>query len=253
MYAEERQQHILDRARAAGRVDVNSLAETLDVTPETVRRDLTILERHGVLRRVHGGAIPVERLGFEPGVETRTERYVAEKERIAKAALPHLPDEGTILLDAGTTTLRLAELIPRDHELTIVTNSQPNATMVAQHPGLSLYLLGGRVRGRTLAAVGAWVTDALSDVFVDVAFIGTNGLSVERGLTTPDQSEAAAKRAMITAARRSVVLTDHTKIGVDHFSRFAELSDIAAVITDDGLDPETAAEIEALGPEVVLA
>ena len=253
MYAEERQQHILDRARAAGRVDVNSLAEALDVTPETVRRDLTILERHGVLRRVHGGAIPVERLGFEPGVETRTERYVAEKERIAKAALPHLPDEGTILLDAGTTTLRLAELIPRDHELTIVTNSLPIATMVAQHPGLSLYLLGGRVRGRTLAAVGAWVTDALSDVFVDVAFIGTNGLSVERGLTTPDQSEAAAKRAMITAARRSVVLTDHTKIGVDHFSRFAELSDIAAVITDDGLDPETAAEIEALGPEVVLA
>ena len=253
MYAEERQQHILDRARAAGRVDVNSLAEALDVTPETVRRDLTILERHGVLRRVHGGAIPVERLGFEPGVETRTERYVAEKERIAKAALPHLPDEGTILLDAGTTTLRLAELIPRDHELTIVTNSLPIATMVAQHPSLSLYLLGGRVRGRTLAAVGAWVTDALSDVFVDVAFIGTNGLSVERGLTTPDQSEAAAKRAMITAARRSVVLTDHTKIGVDHFSRFADLTDIAAVITDNGLDPETAAEIEALGPEVVLA
>ena len=253
MYAEERQQHILDRARAAGRVDVNSLAEALDVTPETVRRDLTILERHGVLRRVHGGAIPVERLGFEPGVETRTERYVAEKERIAKAALPHLPDEGTILLDAGTTTLRLAELIPRDHELTIVTNSLPIATMVAQHPSLSLYLLGGRVRGRTLAAVGAWVTDALSDVFVDVAFMGTNGLSVERGLTTPDQSEAAAKRAMITAARRSVVLTDHTKIGVDHFSRFADLTDIAALITDDGLDPETAAEIEALGPEVVLA
>src|SRR5664279_5247356 len=134
MYAEERQQHILDRARAAGRVDVNSLAETLDVTPETVRRDLTILDRHGVLRRVHGGAIPVERLGFEPGVETRTERNVAEKERIAKAALPHLPDEGTILLDAGTTTLRLAELIPHDHELTIVTNSLPIATMVAQHP-----------------------------------------------------------------------------------------------------------------------
>ena len=253
MYAEERQQHILDSARAAGRVDVNSLAEALDVTPETVRRDLTILERHGVLRRVHGGAIPVERLGLEPGVETRAERYVAEKERIAKAALSHLPDEGTILLDAGTTTMRLAERLPQDRELTIVTNSLGIAAQVAQHPNLSLYLLGGRVRGRTLAAVGAWVTDALRDIFVDVAFIGTNGLSVERGLTTPDQSEAAAKRAMIRASRRSVVLTDHTKIGVDHFSRFADLTEIAAVITDSGLDPETAAEIEALGPEVVLA
>jgi DeoR family transcriptional regulator, fructose operon transcriptional repressor len=253
MYAEERQQHILERARAAGRVEVNALADALDVTPETVRRDLTILERHGVLRRVHGGAIPVERLGFEPGVETRSERFVAEKERIAKAALAHLPDEGTVLLDAGTTTLRLAEQLPRDRELTIVTNSLGIAALVAQHPNLSLYLLGGRVRGRTLAAVGSWVTSALSGVFVDVAFMGTNGLSVERGLTTPDQSEAAAKRAMIGAARRSVVLADHTKIGVDHFSHFADLSDIAALITDNGLDPETAAEIEARGPEVVLA
>ena len=107
---------------------------------------------------VHGGAIPVERLGFEPGVETRSERFVAEKERIAKAALAHLPDEGTVLLDAGTTTLRLAERLPRDRELTIVTNSLAIATLVAQHPNLSLYLLGGRVRGRTLAAVGSWVT-----------------------------------------------------------------------------------------------
>jgi len=253
MYAEERQQHILERARAAGRVEVNALSDALDVTPETVRRDLTILERHGVLRRVHGGAIPVERLGFEPGIEMRSERFVAEKERIAKAALSHLPDEGTVLLDAGTTTLRLAEVLPRDRELTIVTNSLGIAALVAQHPNLSLYLLGGRVRGRTLAAVGSWVTSALSGVFVDVAFMGTNGLSVERGLTTPDQSEAAAKRAMISAARRSVVLADHTKIGVDHFSRFADLSEIAALITDNGLDPETVAEIEALGPEVVLA
>jgi DeoR family fructose operon transcriptional repressor len=253
MYAEERQQHILERARAAGRVEVNALADALDVTPETVRRDLTILERHGVLRRVHGGAIPVERLGFEPGIETRSERFVAEKERIAKAALAQLPVEGTVLLDAGTTTLRLAELLPVDRELTIVTNSLGIAALVAQHPNLSLYLLGGRVRGRTLAAVGSWVTSALSGVFVDVAFMGTNGLSVEHGLTTPDPSEAAAKRAMISAARRSVVLTDHTKVGVDHFSRFADLSEIAAVITDNGLDPETVAEIEAFGPEVVLA
>src|ERR1035438_1119892 len=139
MYAEERQQHILDRARAAGRVEVNTLAEALDVTPETVRRDLTILERYGVLRRVHGGAIPVERLGFEPGVETRAERFVAEEERIAKAALAHLPDEGTVLLDAGTSTMRLAERLPRDHELTIVTNSLGLATVIAQHPNLSLY------------------------------------------------------------------------------------------------------------------
>ncbi|HEX8970549.1 DeoR/GlpR family DNA-binding transcription regulator [Oryzihumus sp.] len=253
MYAEERQQHILETARTDGRVEVTALAERLDVTPETVRRDLTALERRGLLRRVHGGAIPVERLGFEPAVATREERLVTEKERIAKAALAELPDEGTILIDAGTTTGRLAELLPRDRELTVVTNSLTVAGQVATQANLSLYLLGGRVRGRTLACVGEWAERALADVFVDVAFVGTNGLSRERGLTTPDQSEAAVKRAMISAARRAVVLTDHSKVGIDHFALVSPLAEIDTIITDSGLDAETAAELEGEGPEVIRA
>lgn len=253
MYAEERQQHILETARTDGRVEVTALAERLDVTPETVRRDLTALERRGLLRRVHGGAIPVERLGFEPAVATREERLVTEKERIAKAALAELPDEGTILIDAGTTTGRLAELLPRDRELTVVTNSLTVAGQVATQSNLSLYLLGGRVRGRTLACVGEWAERALADVFVDVAFVGTNGLSRERGLTTPDQSEAAVKRAMIASARRAVVLTDHSKVGIDHFALVSPLAEIDTIITDSGLDAETAAELEGEGPEVIRA
>lgn len=253
MYAEERQQHILETARTDGRVEVTALAERLDVTPETVRRDLTALERRGLLRRVHGGAIPVERLGFEPAVATREERLVTEKERIAKAALAELPDEGTILIDAGTTTGRLAELLPRDRELTVVTNSLTVAGQVATQANLSLYLLGGRVRGRTLACVGEWAERALADIFVDVAFVGTNGLSRERGLTTPDQSEAAVKRAMIASARRAVVLTDHSKVGIDHFALVSPLAEIDTIITDSGLDAETAAELEGEGPEVIRA
>jgi DeoR family fructose operon transcriptional repressor len=107
MYAEERQQEILRRARAEGRVDVVGLAEALGVTSETIRRDLTVLERAGVLRRVHGGAIPIERLGFEPAVAARDTVMTAEKERIAKAAVPDLPEGAPIILDAGTTTGRL--------------------------------------------------------------------------------------------------------------------------------------------------
>jgi DeoR family fructose operon transcriptional repressor len=251
MYAPERQQQIVDIARADGRVEVNALAELLGVTPETVRRDLTTLERHGLLRRVHGGAIPVEKLGFEPRLDERQERYTAEKERIAKTAVDELPNEGVILLDAGSTTQLLAENLPRDRELTVVTNSIAVATVVAKRDNLSLYLLGGRVRGRTLAAVGEWATHALGGIHVDVAFIGTNGLSVRRGLTTPDQDEAMVKRAMVTAARRVVVLCDHTKIGTDHFAQFAPLDAVDTVITDIGLDAETAADIEAAGTTVV--
>jgi len=251
MYAPERQQQIVDVARADGRVEVNALAELLGVTPETVRRDLTTLERHGLLRRVHGGAIAVEKLGFEPRLDERQERYTAEKERIAKTAVDELPVEGVILLDAGSTTQLLAENLPRDRELTVVTNSIAVATVVAKRDNLSLYLLGGRVRGRTLAAVGEWATHALAGIHVDVAFVGTNGLSVRRGLTTPDQDEAMVKRAMVTAARRVVVLCDHTKIGTDHFAQFAPLDAVDTVITDIGLDAETAADIEAAGTTVV--
>src|SRR4051812_50111703 len=118
MYAEERQRHIAAAPRAAGRVDVAELSAELKVTAETIRRDLTVLERHGLLRRVHGGAIPVERLGFEPAVAARDTVLVAEKERIAKAALSELPSEGAVLFDAGTTTGRLAEVLPADRELT---------------------------------------------------------------------------------------------------------------------------------------
>jgi DeoR family transcriptional regulator, fructose operon transcriptional repressor len=253
MYGPERQQRILQEARNEGRVEVAGLAATLDVTSETIRRDLTALERQGLLRRVHGGAIPLDRLGFEPGLATRDAVMTVEKERIAKAALEELPPEGAILLDAGTTTARLADALPGDRDLTIVTNSLPIAMKLSSRPNLTLLFLGGRVRGRTLAAVDVWAMRALEETFVDVAFVGTNGFSVERGLTTPDSTEAAVKRAMISAARRSVVLADHTKFGNDALMRFGSLEDLATLITDTGLDAELIGGIESTGVRVVRA
>ena len=253
MYAEERQLWIVERARASGRVEVAALAEELRVTTETVRRDLTTLERHALLRRVHGGAIPIERLGFEPALAARDSVLTAEKERIARLALAELPEEGSILLDAGTTTARLADALPTDRELVVLTNALPIAMSLSVRPNITVLMLGGRVRGRTQAAVDAWALQALADSYVDVAFIGTNGISPDRGLTTPDTTESAVKRAMIRAARRTVVLADHTKVGQDHLSRFAALDEIDTLITDSGLDAKVADELRALGPKVLLA
>lgn len=253
MYAEERHQLIVDEARRAGRVDVGGLADRFEVTSETIRRDLTVLERHGVLRRVHGGAIPVDRLGFEPALAVRDSAQRAEKERIAKAALAEVPAEGVILLDAGTTTARLAESLSPGGELTVVTNSLPIAVALAQRPGFSVLMVGGRIRGKTMAAVDVWALSSLRETVVDVAFMGANGISVSHGLTTPDQSEAAVKAAMIGAARRTVVLADHTKVGNDCFARFGEVSDPDVLITDDGLDDDAADELSAAGLRVVRA
>ncbi|GIM87391.1 DeoR/GlpR family DNA-binding transcription regulator [Salinispora arenicola] len=253
MYAEERQQEIVRLARSNGRVDVATLAGTLQVTTETIRRDLTVLERAGVLRRVHGGAIPAERLGFEPALATRDSVLIHEKERIAAMALAEVPSEGSIILDAGSTTARLAEALPTDRELTVVVNSPVIATLLGSRPNLNVLLLGGRLRARTLATVEDWALRAIADLYVDVAFLGTNGCSVRRGLTTPDPAEASVKRAMIAAARRAVLLADHTKFGNDHFARFGSLTDLDLIVTDSDVEDRLAVEMESAGVRVVQA
>ncbi|HZE37968.1 MAG TPA: DeoR/GlpR family DNA-binding transcription regulator [Stackebrandtia sp.] len=247
MYAEERQQEIVRLARTEGRVEVTQLAETLNVTAETVRRDLTTLERAGVIRRVHGGAIPIERIGFERAVTDRDTVLTEEKERIAKSALAEIPEDGAVILDAGTTTARMAQLMPTDRELTVVVNSPVLATVLSVKENLTVLLLGGRVRGKTLATVDEWALRCLSELYVDVAFMGTNGITVEHGLTTPHQAEATVKRAMIRSARRVVLLADHTKVGHDHMARFGELSDVDLMITDAEVDADLAAELEVAG------
>ena len=253
MYAEERQAAIVTRARAAGRVEVAELADVFDVTPETVRRDLTALERAGLLRRVHGGAIVVDLFGFEPALAVRESVQTSEKSHIADAALAFLPEEGAIALDAGSSTFRLAEILPADRELTVVTNSLPIASLLASRKELTVHLVGGRVRGRTQATVDNAALEYLRTVFVDVAFLGTNGFSLGRGLTTPDSAEAAVKSAFVASARRSVLLADHTKFGTDHFAHFADLAAIDVIVSDSDLPDEAAAELEAAGPQVVRA
>ncbi|GGU86707.1 DeoR family transcriptional regulator [Streptomyces albospinus] len=256
MYAPERQQEILRLARESGRVDVLSLAEEFQVTAETVRRDLKALDRAGLVRRVHGGAIPAGRLDFEPDLAERDAVAADEKQRIARAALAELPGgegPGSVILDAGTTAARLAAEIPLEAELTVVTHGLPVAARLADHPGLTLHLVGGRIRHRTRAAVDDWALRAYREINADVLFLATNGFSLDGGLTTPDLAEAAVKRALIAAARRVVLLADSAKFGQQHFARFGELSDVDVLITDTGLRPEDALAIERAGTEVVRA
>jgi DeoR family transcriptional regulator, fructose operon transcriptional repressor len=136
-----------------------------------------------------------------------------------------------------------------------VTNALPIALALSARANVTVLIVGGRVRGRTLVAVDGWAIRLLHDTYVDVdvGFVGADGVSVERGLTTPDTAEAAVKRAMIAAARRTVVLADHTNVGNDQSARFADLDAVDVVITDSGLDETTAGQLGAAGPRVVRA
>ena len=255
MYAEERQQAMARLVGEHGRLSVAAIADRFGVTTETVRRDLSTLERIGLVRRVHGGAVPASSLAvIESGLGERDQANTAEKELIAKAALDELPPSGgTVLIDAGSTTVRFASLLPRDHRLVVLTHAVPIAARLAGLPHIDLHLLPGRVRTTTQAAVGSDTVRALEQLRVDVAFLGTNGITVEHGLSTPDHDEAAAKRAMVHAARRSVCLADSSKIGTETAIRFADLEEIDVVVTDSGTPPDARGALEEVGVEVVVA
>lgn len=255
MYAEERQQAIAQQVSRIGRLSVNELADQYDVTTETVRRDLSTLEKMGLVRRVHGGVVPADTLAvIESGLGERDAANIAEKDRIAQLALTLLPPSGaTILLDAGSTTSRLAAALPRSHPLTVVTHAVPIAAWLATLPQIELHLLPGRVRTTTQAAVGPETVEALGRLRADLVFLGTNGISVEHGLSTPDREEAAAKRAMVRSARRVVVLADADKVMVESAIRFAGLDEVDVLVTDSRIRPSDRSAFNRSGVEVLVA
>lgn len=255
MYAVERQQAIAELVAQRGRLSVNELADRYGVTTETVRRDLDVLERASLLKRVHGGAVRADSVtAFELALGDRAREHTGEKDLIAKAAVAFLPPaNGAVILDAGSSTSALASMLPNDRPLTLLTNSIPIAARVAGSKNVALHILPGLVRPTTQAAVGDEVIAALSALRADVAFMGANGISLGHGLSTPDASEAAAKRAMIASAHRVVVLADSSKFGVETTVRFAALADVDVIVTDAGAPPEEVAALRDLGIEVVLA
>lgn len=251
----ERRRYLLARARADGRVGVTGAAEELLVSVETVRRDLKVLEAHGLVRREYGVAYPVESAGFETDLASRESEAAGgglpEKRRIAAEAVLHIDDAETIFIDEGYLPQLLARQLPTETALTVVTASLPVASMLAVRPSCSVIMLGGRVRGRTLAAVDHWATSMLSDFVIDLAFLGANGISRAHGLTTPDPAVAAVKSAAVRASRRRIFIGAHVKFSAVSFARFAEVSDFEALITDTGLSLSEAHRYTQLGPTVV--
>jgi len=262
MYAMERQEHILTTLAQTGRVSVAGLADELNVTAETIRRDLDVLERGGHVRRVHGGAVSASRASLaETTVIERTGRRTEAKRAIARAALALVPPTftGSIVLDAGTTTGALAEALATWQPdagvppLTVYTNSVPIAALLHGNPNLVVRIIGGTVRGITSAAVGPTAIAQLADIRPDIAFIGTNGLSAEFGLSTPDELEAQVKGTMVDQSRLTVVLVDASKHDDEALHRFACLDQVDVLITDAPPGPALAAALDEAEVEVRVA
>ena len=249
MYAEERRRQIASLTAVEGRVNVTELANRFDVTAETIRRDLAVLDREGVVHRVHGGAVASQTFQTtEFSLDARFRSAPTAKSAIARAALRYLPDpHGGLFLDSGSTIGTLADLIaeqPNASQWSIVTNTR----------GLTgVQLLGGSVRAITQAVVGDTALRTLALMRADVAFIGTNALTLDHGLSTADAQEAAIKSAMVTNAHKVVVLCDSTKLGTDYLVSFAGIDDIDVVITDPSAPESFVTALREREVDVIIA
>lgn len=227
-----------------------ALAEELNVASETIRRDLKALAGRRMLKRVHGGAIPLETAAFESTVEYRSQVDLAQKHRIAAGAADLLHGAETVYLDEGFTPRLIAEQLA-DRELTVVTSSLLAAEALAHSETVTVLLLGGRMRGRTLATVDSWAVERLRSLVIDVAYLGTNGITPEHGLTTPDPAVAAVKQTAVSVAMRRILVAAHSKFGETSFCRFADVGDFETIVTGTELPAADAHRYEALGPSVI--
>ena len=253
VFAVERQQHIARRVKERGRVGVADLAREFETSPETIRRDLAILEENGGLRRVHGGAVDLARASApEPAMAVRGSLRVEEKRRIVQAALAHLPPHGSVLLEGSSTSLMLAEALPDGLPLTVVTNGIPIAHHLASRD-FNVLMIGGRVRNRSLSTLDDWVHPGLDGLHADVAFLGTLSFSGETGLTTPDTADAIVKSRCLRVAEKNVLLAESAKFGAVSLCRYGSLTELDLIITDAGMSERCADEIRAAGVEVIIA
>jgi DeoR family fructose operon transcriptional repressor len=251
LFGAQRRERIMEIVLREGRVDVSELAGLFDVTGETIRRDLTDLQAERLVRRVHGGAVPWRGGMFVPALQVREGQNVEEKRRIGMAAAREVPEHGAVLIDSGSTAAHLADAFPRDRDLTVITNSIPIIQSLAMTERPRVVVIGGTLRRRTLAMVDEAGVEALRDITVDVLFIGCDGMSPQRGFTTPYRTEVAIKRAMMASAQRVVMMFDHSKVGNDQLFRFADIDEVDTVITDDGVEDAVATAIEEQGPAVI--
>ncbi len=255
MYPPERQRAITDLLLLleGRRASVTQIGEQLKVTTETVRRDLDVLERRGVLRRIRGGAELMDSTPFEQALAARHAEQFEEKVVIARRVADELPEDGVVVLDSGSLPFVCAQAMPRDRQLVVVTNNLPAAQFLSDFDNLRVFTLPGMIRGLTSAAVDTWTSRRLATLTADVAIIGVNGLTTSHGLTTTNPEEAATKRAMMLAARRRVLPVISGKLGRNSFCSFAAANEVDLIITDAAANDETVRSLAAAGPEVVLA
>jgi DeoR/GlpR family transcriptional regulator of sugar metabolism len=249
MLRAHRREWLVERLRADGRLIAKDVAVELDVSEDSVRRDLRELAAAGLCQRVYGGALPVS-----PAVAdypTRQAVAVASKQRVAALAATLIRPGGVAILDGGTTTAAVVAALPPDLRATIVTHSPTIAIALADHPGIEVQLLGGRLFRHSMVTCGASAVEAAQAIWADVFLLGVTGVHPDAGLTTGDADEAAMKRALSRRAADTFVLASTEKIGAASPFLVLPIAGVSGIVTDAPAGDPTIARIAATGVPVI--
>ncbi|MBC7240995.1 MAG: DeoR/GlpR transcriptional regulator [Anaerolineae bacterium] len=240
-----------------GRITIPEICQLFSVSEMTARRDLNELDRRGLLRRIHGGAVANLGRSYEPPFPMRAAKNQEVKVAIGRKAAELIYDGDSIALDVGTTTLEIVRWLKGKRNLTIITNCLPIANRVVDVLSLEadarLIITGGIVRPRELSMIGALPERVYQEFHVDKAFIGIAGISLDDGLTEYNMEDAQIKKNLLHSAREKIVVADSSKFGVTTFVSVAPLTAVDKIVTDAGASPEMIEQIREMGVEVVLA
>jgi DeoR/GlpR family transcriptional regulator of sugar metabolism len=247
---QQRQDQIVRALRADGAGGVKVLAARLGVSEATIRRDLEQLHEQGRLTRVYGGALAVDG-GDQPFAEV-SGVHADEKARIARRAAALITDGESVLLDIGTTALRLAQQL-HGRSLTVVTSNLAVLEELQNDEQIELVILGGFVRRSYRSLVGYLTEECLRQVQVDWLFLGTSGVRPDGRVMDSTMIEVPVKRAMIRAADKVVLLADATKFPGHGVAKVCEPAELSVVVTESGADEGTRAQLVEAGVQVVLA
>ncbi len=252
MLPTERRRRMFEIVLARHTVSVFELAETFDVSPMTIRRDLQALEDEGLVEAVHGGAKSSRQSPFELSFAQRELVNADAKRRIGMLAAALVGDGEAVALDGSTTTLQVARNLVRCQRLTVVTNGIKAAAELGHRPGIDVIVSGGQLH-QTASLVGPFARATVERLRVEWLFLSVTGISEQLDLRGPSEFDAEIKTAMMDIARQVVLVADATKFGRDSYVRVAPLDRVHHVVTDDGLPPRWADTIASRGIHLHLA
>ena len=247
----ERKKVILDILNTENKVEVTKLAERLGVSEVTIRRDLLIMEGQGLLAKTYGGAVKLEQTLLETMCRGKIKKMSKEKEAIGIYAAGLVQSGDVIFLDAGTTTLQIARSLKSRSNITVVTNSILVMLELRISRNISTILLGGNCRVGSLDLSGPLAEKGIENFRADKALLGTDGMSIDGGVTTGDIYTAKMTELMCRLASEVIIVTDHTKIGKNSFSKYVDIKDIDKLITDKNAEKTYLEKMRKIGVEVI--